>query len=117
MTIFDKGYYSLGLLNRWQQAGKQRSWMIPARKDLWFEVIKKISPNDLQIRLTSTPLSRNKFADLPTHVEARLVTKTIKGKTYRILTSMIDPMRFPSEEIVELYCYRWEIEQGFREMK
>ncbi|MBB1407513.1 IS4 family transposase [Pseudoalteromonas sp. SG44-5] len=117
LTIFDKGYYSLGLLNRWQQAGKQRHWMIPARKDLQFEVVKKISPNDLQIRLTSTPQSRKKFADLPAHVDARLVTKTIKGKTYRILTSMIDPMRFPSEEMVELYCYRWEIELGFREMK
>ena len=117
LTIFDKGYYSLGLLNRWQQVGKQRHWMIPARKDLQFEVVKKISPNDLQVRLTSTPQSRKKFADLPAHVDARLVTKTIKGKTYRILTSMIDPMRFPSEEMVELYCYRWEIELGFREMK
>ena len=80
-------------------------------------MIKQISPDDLQIRLTSTPQSRKKFADLPTHIEARLVTKKIKGKTYRVLTSMIDPMRFSSEEMVELYCYRWEIEQGFREMK
>ncbi|WP_425607867.1 hypothetical protein [Pseudoalteromonas rhizosphaerae] len=30
---------------------------------------------------------------------------------------MIDPMGFPSEEMVELYCYRCEIELGFREMK
>jgi len=30
---------------------------------------------------------------------------------------MVDPMRFVSDEIVELYCYRWEIEMGFREMK
>ena len=51
LTIFDKGYYSLGLLNHWHQAGEQRHWMIPARKDLQFEVIKKISPRDLQVRL------------------------------------------------------------------
>ena len=30
---------------------------------------------------------------------------------------MVDEMRFPSEEIVELYRYRWEIELGYREMK
>ena len=117
LTIFDKGYYSLGLLHRWQQTGYQRHWMIPARKDLQYEVIQKISPNDLRIRLTPTPQSRKKFDDLPDYVDARLVTKIIKGKTYRILTSMLDPMRFPSEEMVELYCYRWEIELGFREMK
>lgn len=117
LTIFDKGYYSLGLLNRWQQAGKQRHWMIPARKDLQYDVIQGMGPNDLQIRLTTTPQSRKKFNDLPDYVEARLVTKVIKGKAYRILTSMVDPMRFPSDEMVELYCYRWEIELGFREMK
>ena len=30
---------------------------------------------------------------------------------------MIDPLRFPSDEMVELYRYRWEIELGYREMK
>lgn len=117
LTIFDKGYYSLGLLNRWHQAGEHRHWMIPARKDLQYEVIQRLSPNDLRIKLMTTPQSRKKFEDLPNALEARLVTKIIKGKEYRILTSMTDPMRFVGEEIVELYCYRWEIELGFREMK
>ncbi|WP_408599839.1 transposase [Pseudomonas sp. PLMAX] len=35
----------------------------------------------------------------------------------QILTSMTDPLRFPSDEIVDLYSQRWEIELGFREMK
>ncbi|MDP4537989.1 IS4 family transposase [Alkalimonas collagenimarina] len=117
LTIFDKGYYSLGLLNRWHQAGEQRHWMLPARKDLQFEVIRSFSKNDKHIRLTSTPQARKNFTDLPDYVDARLVTKTIKGKTYRILSSMVDPMRFPSDEMVELYRYRWEIELGYREMK
>lgn len=117
LTIFDKGYYSLGLLNRWHQAGEQRHWMIPARKDLNYEVIQRFNPHDCKIRLTTTPQSRKKFEELPDTLEARLVTKVINGKAYRILTSMVDPMRFVSDEIVELYCYRWEIELGFREMK
>ncbi len=117
LTIFDKGYYSLGLLNRWHKTGVQRHWMIPARKDLKYDIIQRIGPNDLRVRLTTTAHARKKFNDIPDFIEARLVTKTIKGKAYRILTSMVDAMRFPSEEIVELYCYRWEIELGFREMK
>ncbi|QBG34850.1 IS4 family transposase [Litorilituus sediminis] len=117
LTIFDKGYYSLGLLNRWHQAGEQRHWMIPARKDLNYDVIQSLGKNDKRIRLTTTPQARKKFNDLPEHIEARLVSKKIKGKEYRILTSMVDPIRFPSEEMVELYRYRWEIELGYREMK
>lgn len=117
LTLFDKGYYSLGLLNRWHQAGEQRHWMIPAKKDLQYEVLRSFSKQDQHIRLTSTPQARKKFTDLPEYVEARLVTKTIKGKTYRMLSSMVDPMRFPGDEMVELYRYRWEIELGYREMK
>lgn len=117
LTMFDRGYYSLGLLNRWHQAGEQRHWMIPARKDLNYEVIHSFGNNDKHIRLTTTPQSRKKFDDLPEYIDARLVTKTIKGKAYRILSSMVDPLRFPSAEMVELYRYRWEIELGYREMK
>jgi hypothetical protein len=63
------------------------------------------------MRLNTTPQPGKKLDDLPEHIEARLVIKTIKGKTYRILTSMVDAMRFPGGEMVELYRYRWEIEQ------
>ena len=34
LTIFDKGYYSLGLLNRWNKVGKERHWMLPVKKRL-----------------------------------------------------------------------------------
>ncbi len=61
--------------------------------------------------------SRKKFIDLPKAMNDRLLTKTIKGKEVQILTSMIDPMRFPAGDIVDLYAHRWEIELGFREMK
>lgn len=30
---------------------------------------------------------------------------------------MTDRLRYPGNEIVELYCHRWEIELGFREIK
>ncbi len=33
LTLMDKGYYSLGLLNAWSQAGKHRHWMIPSERE------------------------------------------------------------------------------------
>ncbi|WP_337076017.1 transposase, partial [Aeromonas veronii] len=38
-------------------------------------------------------------------------------KERQVLTSMVDPMRFPGVDIVELYSHRWEIELGYREMQ
>lgn len=49
-------------------------------------------------------------------MEARLLTKIIKGKERQILTSLTDPMKYPASDIVDLYSHRWEIELGYREM-
>lgn len=117
LTLFDKGYYSLGLLHRWNTTGEHRHWLIPARKDLKYEVVRELGKGDQLIRLTSTPQAQKRFDDLPATIEARLLSKIIKGKEYFILTSMTDCLRFPGKEIVELYKYRWEIEMGYREMK
>lgn len=117
LTLFDKGFYSLGLLHRWTNTGQQRHWLIPLKKSTKYEVIKQYSKHDQLVRLTSTPQSRKKFADLPDTVEARLISKNIKGKQVVILTSMTDVLRFPANDIVDLYSQRWEIELGYREMK
>jgi IS4 transposase len=117
LTLFDKGFYSLGLLNRWHQTGTERHWLMPLKKNTQYEVIRKIGRQDRVVRLTTSPQAKKKFIDLPDSIEARLLSKTIKGKKVEILTSLIDPMRFPAAEIVDLYAHRWEIELGFREMK
>ncbi len=117
LTMFDKGYYSLGLLNRWHSTGEERHWLIPARPDLQYEVVSKVGNNDLIIELKTTKHAQKNFPDVPEVIKARLVSKTIKGKNYRILTSMVDRLRFPSSEIVDLYSHRWEIELGYREIK
>ncbi len=53
----------------------------------------------------------------PKTLQACLITKTIRGKEARLLTSMIDTMKYPSADIAELYSHRWKIELGSREMK
>ncbi|EJT84898.1 transposase [Pseudomonas putida S11] len=32
LTLFDKGFYSLGLLHHWQSQGEHRHWLIPVKK-------------------------------------------------------------------------------------
>ncbi|BBR40069.1 hypothetical protein WP3W19E03_25940 [Aeromonas veronii] len=69
------------------------------------------------VHLTTSPQARKKWPQLPDTLEARLLTRNINGKERQVLTSMVDPMRFPGADIVELYSHRWEIELGYREMK
>ncbi|SDK12968.1 IS4 transposase [Pseudomonas indica] len=117
LTLFDRGFYSLGLLHRWQRTGTQRHWLLPLRKDTQYEVVQRLGRQDALVTLHTSPQARKQWPDLPETLQARLLSKTIKGKVRQILTSMTDPLRFPSDEIVDLYSQRWEIELGYREMK
>ena len=54
---------------------------------------------------------------LPDTLIARLVTRRIKGKSYSVMTSMTDPMQYPSAGVGDLYSHRWQIELGYREQK
>lgn len=117
ITLFDRGYYSLGLLYQWQQAGHHTHWMLPARKDLQYKVAHTLSKNDAIVILTTSPQSRRKYDAQPEQMTARLTSYQLNGKTYRVLSSLVDPLRYPYDALTELYTQRWEIELGFREMK
>jgi IS4 transposase len=117
LTLFDRGFYSPGLLHAWQQAGEQRHWLIPLRKGTRYEEIRSLGRQDRLVRLTTSPQARAKWPDLPASFEARLLRRKVRGREVTVLTSMTDAMRFPAADIMDLYSYRWEIELGYREIK
>ncbi len=117
ITLFDKGFYSLGLLHEWHQTGTERHWLIPLKKNIQYEVVRSLGRNDKLVRLQSNPRARKRWPSLPDVLTARLVTRKINGKNYEVLTSMVDTMRYPAADIGSLYGHRWEIEMGYREQK
>lgn len=117
LTLFDKGFYSLGLLHQWQGTGTERHWLLPLKKGTQYRVVEKLCAGNAMVELMTSPQARKKWPGLPHTLQARLLSKTVKGKRVQILTSMTDIRRHPSVDIVDLYTYRWEIELGYREMK
>jgi IS4 transposase len=117
LTLFDKGFYALGLLHQWHATGTDRHWLLPLKKGAQYRVIHTHRSGDEVIELVSSPQARKKWPTLPATLTARLITKILKGKPVKILTSLLDTQRFHAAEIVDLYAHRWEIELGYREMK
>jgi len=117
LTLFDRGFYSLGLLHKWQMTGTERHWLIPLKKNLQYNVVRSLGRNDKLVQLNSNPRARKLWPTLPKTVEARLITRKINGKNYSVLTSMTNAMKYPSADIGDLYSHRWEIELGYREQK
>jgi len=102
VTLFDKGFYSLGLLHQWQLEGENRHWLIPVKKNLQYQEIRSLGRNDKLVMLSSNPRSRKLWPGLPDTLTARIVSRKIKGKTYEVLTSMTDAMRYPAADIADL---------------
>ena len=117
LTLFDRGFYALGLLHAWQSAGTERHWLIPLRKGARYEIVRKISRRQMLVEIPLSPQARKQWPDAPEKLPARLLTGTVKGKQVQVLTSMTDTMRYPAADIVDLYAHRWEIELGYREIK
>lgn len=54
LTLFDKGFYSLGLLHRWQSTGSERHWLLPLKRGTQYRVLTQRGPDDARIELTSS---------------------------------------------------------------
>ncbi|WP_422528214.1 IS4 family transposase [Serratia fonticola] len=117
ITLFDKGFYSLGLLHHWQTSGEKRHWLLPLKKNTQYEVVRRLGRGDVLVCLKTSPQARKQWPALPDKIVARLLTRTINGKGRQVLTSLTDQYRYPGNDISELYRHRWEIELGYREAK
>ncbi|MFP2470856.1 IS4 family transposase, partial [Pseudescherichia vulneris] len=117
ITLFDKGFYSLGLLHHWQMSGEKRHWLLPLKKNTQYEVVRKLGRGDELVKLKTSPQARKQWPALPEWFTARLLTRTVDGKERQVLTSLTDHNRYPGNDISALYRHRWEIELGYREAK
>jgi hypothetical protein len=116
LTVFDRAYFSAAFLLRWQQ-GQQRHWLMRARDNLRHDVMQVLSPADQLIRMPISQRARQLDPSLPSHWQARLITVTVQGQTRRFITSLLDHLAHPAQQLAQLYCQRWEIELALRDMK
>jgi hypothetical protein len=63
----------------------------------------------------------SRFGGVPVRVvEAEITVATAAGRVtggYRLITTLLDPQRYPAFELVTLYHRRWEIETAYLELK
>jgi len=81
----------------------------------------RYSHEDFLGRLNLGRLHRRKDSSLPTHIDVRFLKAVLRirgrRRTVWFVTSLLDPVRYPADQIVALYAWRWRIETQFRELK
>lgn len=118
LTILDKGFLAAAVLIPLARGGRNRHWLIPAKSNSRWRVLRRLGPRDLLVEMTVSKQARAKDPSLPETWVARAITYQRKGFRPRtLLTSLLDPEQYPATEIATLYHERWELELGYDEIK
>jgi putative transposase len=69
-----------------------------------------------------TMLSLSRWSKLPEQLILRQISVFVNKRGYRtrritVITTLLDPQRYPAAEIAQLYARRWEVETSFRHLK
>ena len=118
LTLFDRGYFSAELLLSWQQAQPESHWLIPTRDNLRHQIVERFSEHDCVVEMPISAQACKQYPHLPAVWRARQISYTTpQGDIKGFLTSMLDPHRYPADKLLRVYWERWEIEQGYGELK
>ena len=124
LCLADRGIYGFERFNAARAAGAELVWRVMAKQTL--PPLKRLRDGSFLSRL-----------QVPDGVEAtdaqrlvRVVEYTLEGgveaagaagddasRTYRLVTSILEPKRAPAAELAALYPERWEIESALDELK
>jgi hypothetical protein len=118
VTLLDRGFLGTPTLWSLQQSGKERHWVVPAKENTTWREVKRLGRGDLLVERRTSAEARKAHPGLPEVMSMRAVRVKVKGHRERwILTSLLDPVKYPAAEVTALYHERWELELGYDEVK
>jgi len=118
LTLVDRNFLLGVELSQLAADGTNRHWMTRAKSTTKLRVVQRYAKNDALVEITFSDRYRRQNKRLPAQWLARAITYQRKGyRKSTLLTSLVDPKKYPADELVHLYHERWEIELGYDEVK
>jgi hypothetical protein len=118
LTIVDRGFLAARTLIGLERGGAERYWLTRAKSTTKYKRVKRFAAGDELVELNVSSEARRQDPSLPKTWQVRAIRYRRPGfKPQILLTSLLDPKRYPAAEIVLLYHERWEIELGYNEVK
>ena len=118
LTIVDRNFLAARTLIGLERGGANRQWLTRSRANTVYKRVKRYAPGDELVEVNVSSEARRQDRSLPTTWQMRAIRYRRRGfKPQTLLTSLLDPKKYPAAEIVALYHERWEIELGYNEVK
>ncbi len=118
LVIVDRNFFDSSALYPLQEHGANRHWLIRTKSNLKWRTLKTLGSGDDLVAMEPARRTRQRNPELPPVWTMRAIRYERAGfRPQTLLTSLLDPVRYPAEEVVALYHERWEIELGYDEVK
>jgi hypothetical protein len=118
LVVVDRGFMYAKDLVPLEANGRSRHWLTRARKNNKWRVVKRLGPGDALAEVLVNRHSRREAPALPERWRMRAIRYRRRGfREQTLLTSLLDPVKYPRSEIIGLYHERWELELGYDEVK
>jgi len=118
VTLVDRNFLCGRFIHRLMSDGIERHFVTRAKSKIAIYKVKELGPGDYLVQLNHSRADRKKDKTLPKRWNARAIYYQIDGgKPEILLTSLLDPVAYPKDELVELYHERWEVALTFGETK
>lgn len=126
----DKGFCSYFDITKFKGKGVDSVITLARRTPVTqSQALKVFAPNDLLItwkrpayQKGKMPVPRDEWKKLPNLLKLRQIKVSVsqpgfRVKEFYIVTTLLDPVVYPAEEIADLYFQRWDVELFFRDIK
>jgi hypothetical protein len=118
LMLVDRNFLVAHQLTALEQSGRNRHWLTRAKTTTRLRRIERLGRNDEVVEIVLSDATRRSCPTLPAVWKARAIRYQRKGfRPSTLLTSLLDPVLYPADELVGLYHERWEIELAYDEIK
>lgn len=121
MLLLDRGYPSLALIFELKARGIE--FCMRMKEDWWLDVKEFVESGEKERLVTFTLPKKHhhlldKYPDQEEKVTCRLVCVELENGEKEVLcVSLTDMEKYTHEDFVELYHYRWNVEEGYKLFK
>ena len=117
LCLADRNFFSYPLWKQARGTGADLLWRV--KKNLRLPVERPLADGSYLSRIYSCERDRRRQTN---GIEVRVIEYRLEGvedaePLYRLLTSLLDPVEAPAQQLAALYHERWEIETAFDELK
>jgi hypothetical protein len=118
LVLVDRNFLAANILLTYSAEQENRHFLTRAKSTSKWRSLKKLGRGDELVEFETSREARKQNPDLPRTWTMRAIQYRRPGfKPQTLLTSLVDAIAFPADELRLLYHERWEIELGYDEVK